>query len=132
MEIRYPDLKTRIQSVFIDGMLMIGLMFAAAWLLDKINPSGEDDGWIRAVLFFGIWGVYEPMATTLGGTAGNYLMNIRVRQNDNTGKKINLLQAFTRFIIKFLLGWISFLTIHTNNEKRALHDLATGTVVIEK
>jgi uncharacterized RDD family membrane protein YckC len=133
MEIRYPDLKTRIQSTFIDTILMVVLMFAAAILLEKINPSQEEeDGWIRGVIFISIWGIYEPVAMTIGCTLGNYLMKIRVKKHSDITKRINLLQAYIRFIVKILLGWISFLTIHSNKERRAIHDFAAGSMMIEK
>ena len=134
MEIRYPDLKTRIQSTFIDTMLMIALMFLSAWILDKINPSQqeEEDGMLRAIIFISIWGVYEPVSMTLGSTLGNYLMKIKARDFPYSGKKMNLLQAYVRFIVKILLGWLSFLTINSNKERRAIHDLVGGTVMIAK
>ena len=134
METRYPDLKTRIQSIFIDSMLMIALMFLSAWILDKINPSQqeEEDGMLRAIIFISIWGVYEPLSMTLGGTLGNYLMKIRARKFSDNKKKMNLLQAYVRFMVKLLLGWLSFLTINSNKERRAIHDLVGGTVMIAK
>ena len=132
MEKKYPDLKTRIQSTFIDGILMIVLMFAAAWVFDKVSNSENEDGWVRALVFIGIWIIYEPLFMTFGGTLGNYMMGIRVRKEKDTTKKINLFQALLRFVVKFFLGWVSFLTIHTNVERRALHDFAAGSVVIEK
>jgi uncharacterized RDD family membrane protein YckC len=131
-EINYPDLKTRVQSMFIDGILIVLLMFAAAWLLDKIGIAGENEGLIKALIFVGIWGIYEPLSMTLGCTLGNYLMKIRVRKSNHPEQKINIAQAFIRFLIKMLLGWISFLTIHSNKEKRAMHDFAAGTIMIEK
>jgi|SRR5882724_7522199 len=131
MEVQYPDLKTRIQSIFIDTLLMVILMFLAGWVLDKINPGqDEEDGWVRAVIFILIWGIYEPVAMTIGCTLGNYLMKIRTRKYNNVAKKINLLQAYVRFIIKMLLGWLSFLTINMNKERRAIHDFAGGTVMV--
>lgn len=132
MEKRYPDLKTRIQSTFIDTFLMIGLMFFAATMLEKINPSQDEDGWIRAVIFISIWGIYEPVSMVAGCTLGNYLMKIRVRKFSDDNKKINLLQAYVRFAVKILFGWISFVTIHGNKERRAIHDFAAGSVMIEK
>jgi hypothetical protein len=33
--------------------------------------------------------------------------------------------------VKVMLGWLSFLTIHTNTEKRAIHDLFIGSVMIK-
>jgi uncharacterized RDD family membrane protein YckC len=133
MEVNYAGLAKRIQSIFIDLFLMLGMMLIAASVLDKINPEQLDkDEWIRAFLFIGIWGVYEPVAMTLGCTLGNYLMKIRVRKSANADKKINLVQAYIRLITKFFLGWLSFITIGFNKERRAIHDLAAGTIVIEK
>jgi uncharacterized RDD family membrane protein YckC len=133
MGIRYPDLKTRVQSTFIDTILMLALMFLAATILDKVNPSqDEEDGWIRGLIFISIWGVYEPLSMTIGCTFGNYLMKIRVKRTSDNMKRINLLQAFVRFVVKIALGWISFLTIHSNKERRAIHDFVAGSVMIEK
>ena len=133
MEVKYPDLKTRVQSTFIDTIFMVALMFVAATLLDKINPSQDgEDGWIRGIIFILIWGIYEPVAMTIGCTLGNYLMKIRVKKHFDNTKRINLLQAYIRFVVKILLGWISFLTIHSNKERRAIHDFVAGSVMIEK
>ena len=133
MEIRYPDLKTRVQSMLIDSMVIVVLMFGAAWILDKSGIGGdENEGWIKAVVFIAIWGVYEPLSMTLGCTIGNYLMGIRVRRHEIPTNKINILQAYVRFLVKLFLGWISFLFIHSNKERRAMHDLASGSVMIEK
>ena len=108
-------------------------MFAAAFLIEKINPSQEEeDGWVRGLIFIGIWGVYEPVAMTIGCTLGNYLMKIRVKKFASASKRINLLQAYTRFVVKMLLGWVSFLTINSNKERRAIHDFAAGSVMVEK
>jgi uncharacterized RDD family membrane protein YckC len=133
MEVRYPDLKTRVQSVFIDSVLMIVLMFVAGVVLDRMDPSqSEDDGWIKAIIFILILGTYEPVTTVIGCTLGNYLMKIRVKKFSDNTRKINLLQAYIRFIVKILLGWISFITINSNKEKRAIHDFAAGTLMVEK
>jgi len=133
MDVVYPSLSKRVQSLFIDALLMIGLMMLFGWILDRINPNQkEGDEWIRAVLFIAIWGVYEPLAMTFGCTIGNYLIKIRVRKHSDPGKKINLIQSYLRFIVKFLLGWISFITISFNEEKRAIHDFAGGTIMLDK
>jgi uncharacterized RDD family membrane protein YckC len=133
MEKEYPELKTRIQSTFIDTILMIILMFAAAWILDKAGIGDkEENGWIKAVIFVSIWGIYEPLSTTLGATVGNYLMKIRVRQSNANGKRINIFQAFVRVAFKLLLGWLSFITIHFDDQRRAIHDFVAGSVMLEK
>jgi len=125
----YPLLSDRVQSTFIDTIVIVVLMFVFASWLDRYDNAPD---WIRIALFFGLWAIYEPLAISLGGTIGNYLKGIRVRNHEATEKKINFFQAFLRYLLKITLGWISFLTIHTNKEKRAIHDLAAGSVMIKK
>jgi uncharacterized RDD family membrane protein YckC len=127
--IEYPSLSDRIQSTFIDTLFIIALMFVSASILERYNNAPD---WIRIVLFFGLWAIYEPLCTTMGFTIGNYLKGIRVRKVSNTSNRINFIQAFFRYVLKISLGWISFLTIHSNNQKRAIHDLAVGSVMIKK
>ena len=128
MEPKYPLLTERVQSTFIDSMLLIVLMFITSIVLDKFDNTPD---WVRIVLFFGIWAIYEPLCTTLGFTLGNYIKGIRVRQFKDTSKHINFLQAFVRYVLKLLLGWISFLTIHSNPERQAIHDAAVSSVMIK-
>lgn len=124
----YPLLTDRVQSTFIDTVFIVILMFVFASFLDKIENPPD---WIRIALFFGLFAIYEPVCTAFGCTLGNYIKKIRVRQADNYTKRINLAQAFIRYIIKVLLGWISFLTMHGNKERRAIHDFAAESVVIK-
>lgn len=101
------------------------LVIAAA--LDVFHPPD----WIRIVLFFGVWAVYEPFFMTRGCTLGNYVIGLRARQFQDDSKRISLLQAYVRYIVKVLLGWLSFLTINMNKQRRAIHDLAASTVMIK-
>lgn len=128
MQNKYPELTDRIQSTFIDTVFIVILMFIFSALLEKFDNTPE---WIRVALFIGIWVVYEPLCTCLGATLGNYFKKIRVRAVTNTHKRINFFQALARYIVKLLLGWLSFLTIGSNAEKRAIHDFVGGSVVIK-
>lgn len=127
MNNKYPELSVRIQSTFIDTLFIVMLMFIFSSILDRIQDPPE---WLHITMFVGIWVVYEPMCTTFGCTIGNYLKGIRVRRVGDTTRKINLVQALMRYTVKIMLGWLSFLTIHQNTERRAIHDLAAGTVMI--
>jgi uncharacterized RDD family membrane protein YckC len=123
----YPLLTDRVQSSFIDGIFLIILMFVFSTILDKFEnvPDG-----VRIVLFTGLWIVYEPLCTTLGFTLGNYIKGIRVRQHTEVTRRINFFQALVRYVLKVILGWISFLTIHSNSERRAIHDFVSGSIMI--
>ena len=126
MEEKYPELRDRIQSAFIDMILLIVLMFVFAGILD--NFSNVPD-WIRIALFAGLF-LYEPICLTVGCTLGNYVKGIRVKSYADTNKRINILQAFIRYVLKILLGWLSFLTIGTDPKRRAIHDMAAGSVML--
>jgi uncharacterized RDD family membrane protein YckC len=127
--VEYPLLTDRVQSTFIDTLFILILTFISASILDKFDNVPD---WIRIALFFGFWAIYEPLATTLGATIGNYVKGIRVRKYSAPDKKLNFLQAFIRYIFKVGLGWLSFLTLHTNKERRAIHDFVAGSVMIVK
>ncbi|ANH83603.1 hypothetical protein A8C56_00315 [Niabella ginsenosidivorans] len=129
MEKRYPQLIDRIQSTFIDTFFIIILMFVFAGILDRYERVPD---WVRIVLFIALIIAYEPLCTTLGFTLGNYIKGIRVRKNSDETKRIGLLQALIRYPVKLFLGWISFLTIGTNPKKRAIHDIASGSVMIKQ
>ena len=128
MHEKYPMLSERVQSTFIDMILLIVLMFLFANILSSYENVPD---WVRIMLFGSLFLIYEPLCMTLGFTAGNYLKGIRVRRFSDTSKKINLLQAIVRYPVKIILGWISFLTIGGNPQRRAIHDLVSGSVMIK-
>lgn len=128
MEDIYPSLSERIQSILIDQVFIITLMFVFASILDRFEDPPD---WIRIVLFFAVWLIYEPFLMTFGCTLGNYFKKIRVRKFPDSSKRINIFQAYGRYILKMLLGWLSFITITTNKERRAIHDLAASTLMIK-
>jgi len=126
--IKYPTLVKRFQSVFIDTfIILIGMLIFAA-ILGNFDNAPD---WLRAVLFIGLWFIYEPVCMTLGGTLGNRILKLRVLKHNTTNDRINLFQAYIRFAVKILLGWLSFITIHMNSEKRAIHDFAANSIMIQ-
>jgi RDD family len=127
MEPTYPSLLDRVQSIFIDAFFLFALTFAFAAILDKFESPPD---WIRVALFFALWAIYEPLCTTLGCTLGQYVKRIRVKKYEDPARRIAFFPSFIRYILKTVLGWVSFLTISTNNERRAIHDFAAGSVMI--
>lgn len=126
----YPSLITRYQSLFIDAMLLIVCMIVIS------NVLGDNDelapGWARGALFVLLFGMYEPLLVSLGGTLGNRLMRIKVVREDDKQRSIGIVKSYTRFVVKFVLGWISFVSIHSNPRRRAIHDMAGGSVVVKR
>jgi uncharacterized RDD family membrane protein YckC len=97
-------------------------------LLDKMTNPPD---WLRVAMFLTVWLVYEPLFTILGGTIGNRMNGIRVRKSNDLHATVNIFQSLLRYVLKLTLGWLSFLTIHTSPERRAIHDLAAGSVMIK-
>jgi len=128
MEQQYPQLIDRIQSTFIDLILVVILAFVCSSILENYDNV---PGWLRITLFVILFIAYEPLCTTFGFTLGNYMKDIRVRQSDDEARRINFVQAFIRYVVKLSLGWISFLTIHSNAKRRAIHDFISGSVMIK-
>jgi uncharacterized RDD family membrane protein YckC len=126
--VEFPSLSDRFQSTFIDSLFIVTMMFICSSVLERYENVPD---WVRIVLFFGLWGIYEPVCTSVGATIGNFAKNIRVRRVSGINRKINILQAFFRYVLKISLGWLSFVSIHFNPEKRAIHDLAVGSVMIK-
>jgi uncharacterized RDD family membrane protein YckC len=128
MQPHYPSLTDRIQSIFIDGIFICALMFFFSWILDKFATVPD---WTRIALFFGIWAIYEPLLVVFGCTLGQYAKGLRVKDHSNTDRRIGVFASLIRYVLKTALGWLSFLTITGNKERRAIHDLISGSVVID-
>jgi uncharacterized RDD family membrane protein YckC len=123
----YPSLTERIKSSSADLIFILFLMSVIAMTFDQYTDVPD---WLRAGLFIFLFLIYEPLAQTFGCTLGNYIMGIRVKQESNPTKRINIAQAYLRFAVKTALGIFSFFTINSNPERRAIHDIASGSVMI--
>lgn len=128
MDVKYPQIADRIQSTFIDTILIVVFMFVFATVLDRYEDVPD---WVRIVLFASLFLAYEPVCMSLGFTLGNYIKGIRVRKSRNPAKRINIFQALIRYPVKALLGWLSFLTIGADPKRRAIHDLVSGSIMIK-
>lgn len=96
-------------------------------ILDMFNNVPD---WARAALFISLL-MYEPLCVTFGATIGNDKMEIRVRKNSDTTKRLNIFQSIIRYTVKILFGWLSFITIFMNPKSRTLHDIVSGSVMIK-
>lgn len=127
MKEKYPFMLERIQSILIDSVLIVACMIIFSDILSGFKNVPD---WLRAVLLISLF-LYEPIATTFGGTIGNNIKGIRVRKDSDDTKQINIFQALIRYFFKLLFGWLSFITIFSSSKKRAIHDILSGTVMIK-
>lgn len=123
---QYPLLLRRYQALFIDGFIFLIAVIVTLVVVEETQASNI----LPFVVAFLLPLVYEPILTCYSSTIGQRLLGIRVRDMNNPDKRINILQAYTRSVVKGLLGWLSFITINFNPEHRAIHDFASSSVVI--
>ena len=124
----FPPLIKRFQSLIIDQVFIILCMVVFSQLLSNTNE--ESTGALRGFLLFGLFFLYEPFCMAFGCSIGNYVAGIRVRKFGEEEMRINIFQSYLRFIVKILLGIISFFTVTSNKYKRAIHDMAAGSIMV--
>ncbi len=126
INITYPLLLQRYKSTLIDFLLLLVLNIIVLLISQALsNPQVVIIPFV--ILSFLL---YEPLLTVYSCTIGQRLMRIRVRDGHDPFKRITLWQSYARYFVKILLGWLSFITIHQNEQKRAIHDFAGTTVMV--
>lgn len=122
-----PTIKSRYFSTLIDVVVILLLSLGISSLFDAIGLVPD---YVRGIFFVVVIVLYEPILVTFGATVGQLLLGIRVRNFKNPEKKIVSPLILLRFIIKLFLGWLSFITVTFNINRRAIHDFASGSIMI--
>jgi uncharacterized RDD family membrane protein YckC len=122
---KYPNLLRRYLATVLDLFALWCILYA----ISRTPALTERDALAYSIFAVSLL-LYEPLLTTYACTLGQAVMRIRVRTVGNL-TRIGLDQAFGRLIVKYLLGIISLLTVPARQDRRAIHDLSSGTIVIE-
>jgi uncharacterized RDD family membrane protein YckC len=125
-----PNLVVRIKAAFIDLSILLTTFAVASFFTDIMsNIPTVVKGAVAVFMFF----LYDPMLTAFtGGTIGHKLMKLRIKRFSDSRRNISFLSATIRFLIKGILGWVSFFTVTGNSNKRAIHDIASGSITLKK
>jgi uncharacterized RDD family membrane protein YckC len=123
--VTYPSLLRRIIALNIDIFILLALFFAFS-RSPLYDPANKKPIYWPLLLLL----LYEPIFTAYLCTLGQWAVGARVR-TVNTYKHVPLWRAFIRLLVKDSLGIISFVLMPRQKQRRALHDLASGTIVIE-
>ena len=126
-ELDYPGVFVRVKATIIDSFIMILLLLGATDVFSNIENVPD---YAKIITFSCIFLLYDPlMISFMGATIGHRINKIKVQRFDN-GKKINIALALIRFVIKALLGWVSLITISSNEKKQAIHDAIVNSIVV--
>lgn len=126
-----PTILTRIQSIFLDNIILFGVLII---LFTLASNTTEIPTWIR-VAAAGAALLYEPVLVAFRSTLGQKVSRIRVvdytaYQQGNIAP-IGFIRSLKRYVVKWLLGWVSLLSISFSKDRRAIHDFASGSIMIE-
>jgi len=120
----YPSLLRRYLSTVIDYAVIFGLLFAFAK-----SPLYDPEAAEATIWPMWLFVIYEPLLTTVACTPGQLAMNFRVRLVAGLGRPA-IHRTFLRWLVKSVLGVVSILFLPRQKQRRALHDLASGTIVL--
>lgn len=125
----YPSLTRRIMSYFIDVIFLFIIYSLLSLIFNTNNPASQS---VRVFVFFAFLFLYEPILVATTGTIGQNILGIAVRSNKDYSQKINIFQSFGRFIVKGLLGWISFFAFVFSKKNRTFHDYTVNSIMLYK
>lgn len=129
MKENYAILPDRVKATVIDGIVLIAAMYATSEILDLFENVPT---YVRIVAAIFIFILYDPILTSkYGGTIGHSYSKINVKKDSDRATNISFPAALLRFVLKASLGWLSLLTVTGNEKKKAIHDLAVNSVVLE-
>ena len=102
---KYPNILRRYLATLLDFFALWCIVYGVS-RFPAFTEGGAVAYWALGLALL----LYEPLLTAYACTAGQALMRIRVRTPDGL-KRIGLVQAIGRMVVKYLLGMISFLTV---------------------
>ena len=124
----YPSLKQRYLSSFIDSIVLLFVLVAGTVAYQSENQTAH---LARVGVLLALIVSYEPILTSQLCTLGQRMIGIRVRRRSDHARKISIVAAYFRTLVKILLGAYSLFAMGLNKERRAAHDFAVGSIVID-
>jgi uncharacterized RDD family membrane protein YckC len=121
----YPSVVRRYVATLVDVFAILGIIYL--YVQSPLYPAWES---ATAAWPLGLFVLYEPVCDRYFTTLGQFLMRFRVRTIDGL-KRVPLWRGFVRVIFKYLLGVVSFVRMPIQKQRRAFHDIISGTIAID-
>jgi len=125
----YPSLAQRMSAFLIDWAILVFFYISAAILTDGLDPKYAI---ARTIIMLAVIASYDPILNSVACTLGQLAMGIRVRRYRDRSRHINLFQGYFRLLFKLILGWYSFLTLTRTKERRAVHDMVSSSIMLNR
>jgi len=126
--IAYGTFTKRIRALITDMALSAGVIVLLL-ILGSVSDNIPGSGRVLLFLMFAQVLLYEPiMVWQFGATVGHRAANLRV-VSDSTNGNPTFLQALVRYLIKGMLGMVSFLAMFVTTRHQSFHDYLSRTTV---
>ena len=116
------DMKLRQKANMTDSFIFIFLILITIGI-DTLEPQ------VRTILLIAYFIIVIPIMTTLGGTPGQLLGNLRIRKSDDLEKNIGLGLAYYRFVLVIVNAFLG-LPFIGGNKYKLFHDKVSKTIVV--
>lgn len=127
MSTTYPNLARRYFAAVLDFCFILTMLWAISRLLLAAGYTNEDMGvWLFLLPFM----LYEPILSSRFATLGQFVFSFRVRKLSEV-EKADIWQTLPRTLLKYMLGFVSLLTLPARKDRRSIHDLLSNTIVVE-
>ena len=132
VDLPYASWLSRVAAFLIDTLVAAALIVVLGGGGAALSGSGAGVlfGFVAAFLYFPLM-----HATATGQTLGKRAMGIALKGAD--GEQVDLVRAFVRslvvglFVVVPLLALLDLLAPLSDEKRRAIHDKAVGTIVVE-
>lgn len=127
------SLWVRLAALVYDSLLVLGIWIIGTFaVLPFTGGQGVSEGmaWYRIYLFALTAAFFVGFWCTAGQTLGMTAWRLRVRTAD--GHRISLTQGVVRLVIAWVTFGAGLLYCLFDPERRALHDVAAGTVLVRE
>jgi uncharacterized RDD family membrane protein YckC len=122
----FPSFYKRYFALLIDTIFVFVLFYLILSITEYLLGYSVSEQYLYFAL---IAFIYDALLTSKLCTVGQLLFGFRIR-NDASYRKISLTSACIRTTSKWLLGWISIIVIVFNKQRRAVHDIMSGSIAL--
>lgn len=124
----YPNVSDRVKAIITDSAVQLVFIILVSYCFSAFQKVPNE---VKAITFGLIFLIYDPFFTSFfGGTLGHKMHSLKVKKASNQSQNISFFMAIIRFVFKTILGIISLLTISSNDERKAIHDKLSGSIVL--
>lgn len=126
--VAYGSFFARLRALLADAAIVILCVFGVV-VLFELTADVPGSGLAAVIAIVGVVLLYEPvMVARYGGTFGHRWSNLRI-VDERSGDPPSFARAALRYLLKSVLGLLSFVTMALTRRHQAMHDGLTRTTV---